>query len=57
LALVDERENRIEDARAHFTEDLSIYRGLARRDRYRYSGYVNRVQASLDELDKQLPSK
>jgi tetratricopeptide (TPR) repeat protein len=57
LALVDEKDNRIEESRAHFTEDLSIYRGLARSDRGRYIGDVDRVEASLRELEQKALSR
>jgi len=57
LALVDEGQNRIEEARALYKEDLSLFRELFQDDPDRYAGDVARVQASLEELEKKVPSR
>jgi hypothetical protein len=57
LALADESQKRIEESRAHFTEDLAIYRELAQGDSARYAGDVARVESSLEELEKRSPSQ
>jgi hypothetical protein len=57
LALVDEGQNRIEDARTHLREDLSLFRKLYQDDPGRYAGDVARVETSLEELEKRSPSR
>jgi hypothetical protein len=57
LALVDESQNRIEEARSHFQEDLTIYQELAQGDSGRYAGDIAKVEASLQELEQKAPDK
>jgi len=57
LALVEESQNRIEQARAHFREDLSLFRRLLQNDPGRYATDVARIEASLEELERKWPSR
>jgi hypothetical protein len=53
LGKVDRLQNRIEDARTHYQEALSILRELLQRGDRKYAGAVASVEASLQELDRQ----
>jgi hypothetical protein len=48
-------ENRVEEARADYTEALGIYRKLYQSDSERYAGDIARVQGSLEQLTKKFP--
>jgi hypothetical protein len=52
LGFLDRNQSRIEDARAHYTEAMTIYRELAQGDAARYAGDIARVEASLNNLEK-----
>jgi tetratricopeptide (TPR) repeat protein len=57
LGTVDQLQNRIEEARAHFAESLTIYRKLAQDDPAKYADDVAQAEASLEELEKTVPSR
>jgi tetratricopeptide (TPR) repeat protein len=50
-------ENRMDEARAHFAEAADIYRKLSQDEPARYSVDLARVEATLNELDRQRPTK
>jgi hypothetical protein len=54
LALVDERQNRIGQSRARYTDALGIFKSLGDS---RYAGEVASVQARLEELAKKAPAQ
>ena len=57
LGRVDRLQNRTEESHVHYTEAMTIYRKLAQGDPVRYAGDVARVEASLEELEKKVPSR
>jgi hypothetical protein len=56
LGTVVGRQNRIEEARAHYQEALSLLLKLSQGDK-KYAGDVANVEASLQELDKKADSR
>ena len=52
LGILDRNQNRIEESRAHYQESLSLLRKLVQADS-KYAGDVARVEASLEELDRE----
>jgi protein O-mannosyl-transferase len=52
LGFLDRNQNRIEESRAHYQEALSLLRKLVQGDS-KYAGDVARVDASLQELDRE----
>jgi tetratricopeptide (TPR) repeat protein len=57
LGVVDQLQNRIKESRAYFAESLTIYRRLAQDDPARYADDVAQAEASLEELEKTVPSR
>jgi Tetratricopeptide repeat len=55
LVLLDESQNRVEEARAHYQEDLRVYRELFQNNSEKYAGDVARVEVSLVDLGKKIP--
>jgi hypothetical protein len=55
LALLDESQNRVEEARAHYQEDLRVYRELFQNNSEKYAGDVARVEMRLVDLGKKIP--
>ena len=51
IAVLDKKQNRVEDARAHFTEALNIYRIFAQGDPTRYANDVARIEVALQGLE------
>ncbi len=51
LGRVDRLQNRIEKSHSHYTEASTIYRTRAEGDPARYATNIERVEASLHELD------
>ena len=56
LGTVEGRQNRIEESRAHYQEALSLLRKLSHGDK-KYAGDVANVEASLEQLEKEAPSR
>lgn len=56
LGRVDQLQNRIEESRDNYREALSIFRTLLQADS-RYAGQVTGVEASLEELDRNVTSR
>lgn len=50
-------QNRIEESRAHFEEELSLFRKLFQGGPGKYAGDVARVEVSPEELAKKVPSR
>jgi tetratricopeptide (TPR) repeat protein len=57
LAVVEESQQRMGESRVHYAEAMTIFRRLAQGDPARYAGDVARVEASLQELGKKVPSR
>jgi hypothetical protein len=56
LGSLDRNLKRIEAARAHYAEALSIYKKLAKDDPAKYAADIARLEASLNERDKEANS-
>ncbi len=57
LGYLDQLQKRIEESRVYYTEAMIIYRKLAQGNPARYAADVARVEASLEELGKKVPSR
>jgi hypothetical protein len=57
MGISDGSQNRIEEARAHYAEALSLFRKLSQADPSKYGSEVATVELRLKQLEKKAASR
>jgi hypothetical protein len=57
LGILDLVQNRMDEARGHYREVISIYKELSKRDPYKYAADIARVELILAKLGQNTTDK
>jgi len=57
LGILDATQNRMEEARAHYREAISIYKEFSKRDPSRYTVDIATIESALAKLEQKTTNK